>query len=544
MLNGTLRGKSLFDNIASIDAGYSSVKLIKAKRGIRNFEIISVSIEEYDLDLFLNDSNSAVTEAIQRIIEREDLSEFIIITTFPSDKVLFRNISFPFSDPSKIADIIRYEAVESIPYPIEKVSLTFQMLPVNADAGRSVILSALTKESIEEKISNMNVCGISPQFGGLESNAHLRCYEYFNSVNNENVLVIDLGHKKTVIDIISDSALVFTRSINYGISDLIAYISETLKISMNEARKTLIDLDLDLSSFDTFISSDCFKRSGISRPKMKKIHEYACDVINRIVEEISLTIKAGSSFNEYIEFSRIIMTGGGSNLRGISKILSDETGIPVVFMPFLNGYPDTDIRSRCSVSLGNILVFMNHRNDSVNFLQGEFSAGKTSDSSKRYLLPAVFIILAIAVFIINIFITFIQVTRSQSYTDDILKQKYKRYFGSQTIPADPVREATMLIQKEQKELKVLRELIGNEEPFIPVLNLITNSFQGAEGFDIRKLNFDGKSISIEGETAKSSDLENFKKNLLDSGEFESVSLNIRDTSKSRNLFTMTITKKL
>ncbi len=107
-----------------------------------------------------------------------------------------------------------------------------------------------------------------------------------------------------------------------------------------------------------------------------------------------------------------------------------------------------------------------------------------------------------------------------------------------------MKEASQLLLKEQKELNVLRELIGNEEPFIPTLNLITENFQGAEGFDIRKLNFDGKSISIEGETAKSIDLENFKKNLLDSGEFESVSLNIRDTSKSRILFTMSIKKKI
>lgn len=534
----------MFDNIASIDIGYSSIKLIKAKRGIRNFEIISVSLEEIDLDLFENDCNSAINNAMQRLLEADDLSGFKVVTTFPSDRVLFRNIDFPFSDSSKIADTLQYEAEESIPYSSDDVVLAFQLLPATSEAGRSVILSALTKDFIEEKISSMNEYRLSPQFAGLEANAHLRCYEYFNSVNNENILAIDLGHKKTVINIISDSALLFTRSVNTGISDLIDFISETLNISLNDARKTLKEMDLDLSSYDSFINSDNFKRTGISKPKMKKIHEFACDLLNRIVEEISLTIKAGSSFNEFIEFSRIIVTGGGSNIRGISKILSDETVLPVVFMPFLTGYPDTDIRSRFSVSLGNLLVFINHKNESINFLQGEYSADPAGETSKKYLLPAVFLILTVSVFLINIIITFIQVTRSQSYTDDILRQKYKRYFNSQTVPVDPVKEASQLLLKEQKELNVLRELIGNEEPFIPTLNLITENFQGAEGFDIRKLNFDGKSISIEGETAKSIDLENFKKNLLDSGEFESVSLNIRDTSKSRILFTMSIKKKI
>jgi type IV pilus assembly protein PilM len=184
----------LFDNIASFDIGYSSVKLIIAKRGIRNFEILSASIEEYDLDLYATDSLSAINDAVQRIIERVDLSDSIVITTFPSDRVIFRNITFPFNEQSKISDTIKFEAEESIPYPVEMVSLAFQMLPPS-DTGRPVILSALKKDFIKEKINNIKDYGFSLQFAGIEGNAHLRCYEYFNSVNDENILVIDLDIK-------------------------------------------------------------------------------------------------------------------------------------------------------------------------------------------------------------------------------------------------------------------------------------------------------------------------------------------------------------
>jgi len=533
----------LFDNIASIDAGYSSVKLIKAKRGIRNFEITSVKMEEYDLDQFETDSAATISNAILRLISNEDLSEYRVITTLPSDSVIFRNISFPFNDISKINEILPYEAEESIPYPIENVVLDFQLLP-NIDPGANIILSALNKNILDDKINIFTETGLKPHFAGIEANAHLRCYEYFNSVNNENILVIDLGHKKTVVNIIADGTLLFTRSITKGVSDLIYFIADLLKISLNNSRDILKGLDLDLGSFDANIKSDNFKNLNISKQKLKKIYDYASELIDDMVEELSLTIKAGSSFNEFIEFSRIIITGGGSNIRGIPKIFGEDTGIPVVFMPFLSGYLDPDIRSRYSVSLGNLLVFMNHKNSSVNFIKGDYSHHITGETSKKYLLPAVFVFLTVAVFILNIIITFLQVSRSKSYTDEILTKNYKRYFSSKTIPKDPIKEATLLIQKEQKELNVLRDLIGDEEPFIPLLNLITDSFNGAEGFDIKKLNFDGKGISIEGETSNSADLEDFKKNLLDSGEFETVSLDIRDTSKSRSLFTMTIKKKL
>jgi len=58
------------------------------------------------------------------------------------------------------------------------------------------------------------------------------------------------------------------------------------------------------------------------------------------------------------------------------------------------------------------------------------------------------------------------------------------------------------------------------------------------------LKYDGKSIVIDGETKKSEDLEDFKKNLLNSGEFENVTISIKDTSSSRSLFTITIKQKL
>ncbi len=534
----------MFDNIASIDAGNSSVKLIKAKRGIRNFEIISVTMEEYDLELFETDSNAAVNIAIQRLIENEDLSEYTIISTIPSDRVIFRNITFPFSDISKIAEAINYEAEESIPYPLEDVVIDFQLLPHESGSGRSVILAALTKKFIEEKIRNFSESGIPLMYAGVEANSHLRCYEYFNSVSSENIIVIDLGHKKTVANIIKDSRLIFTRSVDTGICDIINFVSGTLNVNLNEARRLLRELDLDLSSFDSNIKNENFKQLNISKPKLKKIHDHACEVISKIVDEISLTIKAGSSFNDFIEFSRIIITGGGSNIRGISKIISEETGIPVVFMPFLSGYLDIDIRSRFSVSLGNLLVFMNHKSDSINFLNGEYSSDASNNASSKYIIPVFFVTLAAAVFIINIMITFIQVSRSNSYTDELLKQKFRRYFGVASQTDDPVKEAGLLVQKEQKELNVLRDLLGDEAPFMPMLNLITESLQAADGFMMRKMTFDGQSVVIEGETSKSSDLESFKKNLLDSGEFESVSINIKDTSKSRSLFTMTIKRKL
>ena len=534
----------MFDNIASIDIGTSSVKLIKAKRGLKKFELISALIENIDPDSFNDDYTAAVENALRNILEKEDLTDFKIVTSMPADRILLRNITFPFNDITKITNAIPYEAEESIPYPMDMVTLDFQTVPSGNTESRSVILGAVNKDYLQSYVEIFKKYGLNPVFSGIESNSMLRCYEYFNSVNDETILQIDIGNRKTVVNIVKDTSLLYTRGISSGLGILVEKISEILNVSLTDARRILESLDIDLTSFEINLKNDTIKNLNISKPKMKLIFHETFDLISSIMDEITFTIKASGEYAEYSKFSRIIITGGGSNIKGVSKIIGDVSGLPVVFMPFLTGYIDTDIRSRFSVCLGNLLVFMNNRSTSINFLKGDFTPETGSGSLRMYYLPLLFAALTVFFLLINFSSTIFFVVRSNSYTDAILQQKFKKYFNTQTIPKDPIREASILLANEKKELSVLKEMLGEEVLFMPALSTIIKNFSGAEGFDIKKINYDGKSMLIEGEIKKSGDLEEFKKNLLNSGEFESVTVNIRDTSSSRSLFTISIKQKL
>lgn len=534
----------MFDNIASIDIGTSSVKLIKAKRGFKKFEIISTALELIDLDLFDNDYKSAVESALHNILEKEDLSDYKIVTSLPADRILLRNLTFPFSDITKITNAIPFEAEESIPYAIDMVEFDFQTIPSADTESKSVILAAVNKDYLKSNIEIFTKSGLNPVYSGIESNSILRCYEYFNSVNDESILQIDLGNIKTVVNIVKDSALFYTRSVSSGIGYLIEKVSKILDISLNEAQRIIELLDIDLSSFDSNLKSNNFKNLNISKPKLKLIFQEANELILNIMDEVTFTIKASGDYKDYSGFSRIIITGGGSNIKGISKIIGDASTLPVVFMPFLNGYPDADIRSRFSVCLGNLLVYMNNRSSSINFLKDDFTPDAGPGYLKKFYLPLFFASLTIFFLVINFSSTIFFVVKSNNYTENIMQQKFKKYFNIQTVPKDPIREANNLLSNEKKELSVLKEMLGDISPFLPTLDLIVKNFSGAEGFDIKKINYDGKNVVIDGETKKSADLEDLKKNLLNSGKFESVTINIRDTSSSRSLFSISIKQKI
>ncbi len=534
----------MFDNIASIDIGASSIKLIKAKRGFKKFELISTHMEIIEPDMLRNDYFSAVEAALHNILEKENLSDSKIVISIPADQVLLRNITFPFKDIIKITNAIPFEAEENIPFPIDLVTFDFQIIPDPGTESRSVILAAVNNEFLKTIIELFKKFGLDPVFASIESNSLLRCYEYFNSVNDETVLQIDIGHAKTVVNIVKNSSLLYTRSISSGIGILIEKISGILNVSLNEAQTIFESLELDLTSFDSNLKNENYKKFNISKAKIKAIYHEADILISNIMDSIAFTIKASGEYTDYSIFSRVMITGGGSNIKGISSIIGDASGIPVVFMPFLNGYNDLNIQSRFSVCLGNLLVYMNNRSTSINFLKGDFSPASEHGSFNKYYLPLVFVSLSIFFLIINFSSTAYFVIKSNNYTETIMQQKFKKYFNTQTVPKDPIKEAMNLLANEKKEYSVLKEMLGDQSQFIPALDRIIKNFNSTEGFDIKKISYDGKSMIIEGEARQAGDLEDFKKNLLSTGEFESVTINIRDTNSSRSLFTLSIKQKI
>lgn len=533
----------MFDNIASIDIGSSSIKIVKVKRGFKKFEITSLIHEKIDLDLADRDYYQALNEAFFRIFENNDLSDCRIIITAPSDKLSLREMNFPFSDISKISAAVPYEAEEKIPFNINSVTYDFQLLPSDDTEKGKILFAAINKPVLEEKVNLFNNYGFYPVFTGLESNGLYRCYEYFNTVNDESVIQIDAGYTKTIINIIKNNTISYTRVLPIGTGSLINQLAQELSISKNKALQIFESLEIDINKKDDLKNSN-YKDAGLSKARFKSLHENTRNLFLEICREIIVTITSDNSRNDISTFSRIIISGGGSNIKGISGFISDITSIPAVFMPFFNEYTDQNIKSSFSVCFGNVLVYMNHRDDSINLLKGELAPEGSENNFEKYRLPVFFISAALIILIINFIITFFLVSKNSNYYENILRDRYKRFFSAQTAPDDPLAESVKKLNSLKKELSVIKAVTGERDSFMSLISAVVKNFPASEGFDLKKMVYDGNSITLDGEIRSSSELEVFKNNLRKSELFESVSSDIRDSNAARSIFTMTIKRKL
>lgn len=531
----------MFENIAAIDIGSSSIKLVTVKTGFRDFQLKSFNYEEIDPDN--TDHAAAAVATLQKILAEEDLEGYRVITNMPMESGIIRTISFPFSDVEKIADAIPYEAEENIPFKLDDLQLDFQSLKSNKPGEGRILLAAALKSNIMTFLDLLNGVGIKPVRMGMESNALYECYRYFNKIENEAVIQIDIGSSKTVLNFISDNHLLYTRAVSVGMDSIADLIAATLKIPRAEAARIMIDLNIDLTSFENNVHREHYKSLGLSRQQLKKIFTAARDTATELVEQIVLTMKAMKVECGEIVYNRALISGGGSNLAGIGSIISEELEIPVDALPFLEEYSERSIRTQFPIAFGTILAYINRRRSSINFLKGEFIPDVAGESNKIYYLSGGFAALSFVVLIIYFILTAVLTARSNSQYNMILAEQYKRYF--RTAPAgDPIEEAARLLKKEKKEFEVIDKIIPEHASFLEILKDIATCFPDDSGFVLNNMVYNETILMFDGTAGASASIDAFKEDLIKTKKFDSVTLNIKYSRQNEVRFSMTIKYKI
>jgi len=531
----------LFENIAAIDVGTSTVKLVTVRTGFRDFQLKSFNFEHSDPDR--EDRAAAIAETIQKILAEEDLSGYRIITNLPMEMEIIRTISFPFSDVEKIADAIPYEAEENIPFKLDELQLDFQSLKSFKEGEGRILLAATHKNNLDGFLRTLNSSGIKPLTMGMEANALYECYRYFNKIENEAVIQVDIGHTKTIVNFIAGNQLLYTRAISIGISAIIKSLSSMLKITLSEASRLFLNLNLDLTSLENNEQRDYYKSLGLSRQQLKKIFNQAQNTFDGLIEHIIRTMKAMQVDCGEITFNRALISGGGSNISGVGTMLSRELDVPVDALPFLEDYREREIRTQFPLAFGTMLAYLNRRRSSINFLKGEFIPDIASESKKIYYLSGGFAFLTVIILIINFILTAVLTAKSNSQYSKILDEQFNRYFHSKPVSGDPIADARKLLKNVKKELDGITKIVPENSAFLDIMKDVLAHFPQDSNFVLNNLVYNETVIMLEGMAGSSASIDTFKENLLKSKKFDSVNLNIKYSRQNEVRFSMTIKLK-
>ena len=154
-------------------------------------------------------------------------------------------------------------------------------------------------------------------------------------------MIIDIGGGTTEMAVISLAGIVFSKSIRIGGDEMDQAVTEYLKKTYNLmiGERTAEEIKIKVGSaypIDEELKMEVRGRDLVAGlPKMitvtsEEIREALAEPIRQIVEAARLTLeRTPPELSADLIERGIVLAGGGALLRGLDKLLSEETGLPV-----------------------------------------------------------------------------------------------------------------------------------------------------------------------------------------------------------------------
>lgn len=321
--------------VVGIDIGNYSVKIVQMKRAAGGDKW---SLEKFGTAIATNPDQAETTpiekkqlavNAIRKIINEQKITAKDAITSVSGNSVIVRYVKFPKLTQEQLGKTIQFEAEPFIPFPIQDVNISFQILgDVTEDGAQKMetILVAAKKEIIQNKIDILMEVGLRPVVVDVDSFA----LENSISVNAseeeiKNVyLVINIGIATTNISIIENGTSRVVRDVFIASSSFTKAIQRNLQIDwkQSEEKKIKFSILVTPEEKEKALSDGNDEALQLSTILISPARELVAECQRSI--DFYQTQSTGEK-----TINKVYLCGGGGLMKGLDKYIESQVHIPV-----------------------------------------------------------------------------------------------------------------------------------------------------------------------------------------------------------------------
>lgn len=262
----------------------------------------------------------AVGDALERAFNLTNTPTTAAALAIPTSMVISKTIEMDADMTDDEREVqIRMDAEQYIPFPLDEVSLDFEVLPDRlANPNRvNVLLVATRLENIESRCEVIELAGLTPKVADVESFAIENAFKVFADtlpMGVNTIGVLDIGHTMTTLSVLKDNKIIYTREQVFGGKQLTQEIQNRYGLSFEEAgrakkSRTLPD-DYDVEVLEPFLEA--------------------------VVQQAARSLQFFFSSSQFNEIDHILLAGGNANIPGLAKLLQQKLGYRVTIAnPFL-----------------------------------------------------------------------------------------------------------------------------------------------------------------------------------------------------------------
>ncbi|MCU4587940.1 pilus assembly protein PilM [Acinetobacter ursingii] len=320
--------------LVGVDISSTSVKLLElsVKNGrywVESYALIPLQENSVVEKNILNPE--AVGDALERVMNLANPQSTNAAIAIPTSMVIHKIIEMDADMTDDEREVqIRMDAEQYIPFPLDEVSLDFEVLPDRlANPARvNVLLVATRTENVETRVEVLELAGLTPKVADVESYAMERAFGVFADtlpMGVNTVGILDIGHTMTTLSVMQNGKIIYTREQVFGGKQLTQDVQTRYGLSFEEAGRAKKERSLP-DDFDT---------------------EVLEPFLEALVQQAARSLQFFFSSSQFNEIDHILLAGGNANIPGLPKLLQQKLGYRVTTAnPFLQmGFsPQVDIK--------------------------------------------------------------------------------------------------------------------------------------------------------------------------------------------------------
>lgn len=301
--------------VLGLDIGSSSIKVVQLRKDKERAVLETygeIAIGPYagmEVGRAAKPADEKITEALKDLLREANVKAKEAAVAVPLRSSFVTVIDIPFIEGKDVSEMVKLEARRYVPVPISEVVLDWWIFPedkisenadIQPDGAKKkfskVLLVAIHKDIISQYRNIVTKAGLAVDSFELESFSMLR-----SSIRRETapVAVMDFGASSTKIAIVDFGIMKSSYAVDKGAQELTLALSSSLGVDFKRAE-------------------DMKREIGLSNlPEHREVVSVMEPILEYIFSEINSVIKDYQRKNNQA-VSRIIITGGGSLLKGLA----------------------------------------------------------------------------------------------------------------------------------------------------------------------------------------------------------------------------------
>lgn len=257
------------------------------------------------------DQDEMIRLGLGQFVSQKKVEGEHCVISVPGNTAFARFAKLPPVEPRKVPDIVKFEAVQQIPFPIEEVEWDYETFEASDSPEIEVGIFAITKERLNQRLALYAELGINADIVTISPLAVFNALSYDLDLGAQSkpIVFLDIGTSSTDL-IVADEGRCWIRTFPVGGTSFTDAIAESFKLNYGKA--------------------DALKQESATSKYAKQIMQAMRPVFTDLLTDVQKSLNYYQQLHRGVHVEQIVGLGSTFKIPGLRKFLGQQLNLEVV----------------------------------------------------------------------------------------------------------------------------------------------------------------------------------------------------------------------